>query len=100
MDLDQWVASKSPNQDGNPSFTLEPLQEAVLQFQSDAKNFEAWEMEWERVVYGSGGFESASMEAHRMSHNTRMADFETHLLDLEPGGGVSHVSHTVCCTKY
>ena len=32
------------------------------------------------------------MEAHRMSHNTRMADFETHLLDLEPGGGVSHVS--------
>lgn len=97
MDLDQWVASKGPNQDGNASFTLEPLQEAVLQFQSDAKQFEDWEMEWERVVYGSGGFESASLEAHRMSHNTRMADFETHLLDLEPGGGVSLFPSTIAC---
>jgi Transferrin receptor-like dimerisation domain len=68
-----------------------PLEEAVLQFQSDAKEFEEWESEWERVVYSSGGFESASLEAHRMSHNTRMADFETHLLDLESGGGVSLV---------
>ena len=47
MDLEKWVGSKGPNQDGNPSFTLEPLQEAVLQFQSDAKKFEEWEMEWE-----------------------------------------------------
>lgn len=99
MDLEKWIASKGPNQDGNLSFSLEPLQEAVLQFQSDARKFEEWEMEWERVVYSSGGFESASLEAHRMSHNTRMADFETHLLDLEPDGGVSHASSTICCTK-
>jgi hypothetical protein len=65
-----------------------PLEDAASQFRSDAEEFEKWEEEWERVVY-AGGFESASLEAHRMSHNTRMADFETHLLDLEPGGGVS-----------
>ncbi len=88
MDLEKWISSKAPI-DAIDGFTLEPLREAVLQFQSDAKKFEEWEMEWERVVYSSGGFESASLEAHRMSHNTRMADFETHLLDLEPGGGVS-----------
>jgi hypothetical protein len=88
LDLEAWIASKGPTPDGVP-FSLVTLQDAVLQFQSDAKEFEEWEEEWERVVYSSGGFESASMEAHRMSHNTRMADFETHLLDLEEGGGVS-----------
>lgn len=79
------------NQDGIAQFSLVPLQEAVLQFQSDAKEFENWEASWEMKVYSGGGFESASLEAHRMSHNTRMADFETHLLDLEPGGGVSNI---------
>ncbi len=94
MDLEKWISSKAPA-DG---FSLEPLQEAVLQFQSDAKQFEAWEVEWDNVVYSSGGFESASLEAHRMSHNTRMADFETHLLDLEPGGGVSYMfNYDILC---
>lgn len=26
-----------------------------------------------------------------MSHNNRMANFETNLLDLQPGGGVRHL---------
>jgi hypothetical protein len=46
-------------------------------------------MEWDSVVLGGGGFESAIVAAHRKSHNNRMANFETHLLDLEEGGGVS-----------
>ncbi|EDO04336.1 hypothetical protein SS1G_06819 [Sclerotinia sclerotiorum 1980 UF-70] len=31
---------------------------------------------------------AASLASHRKSHNTRMANFETHLLDLEEGGGI------------
>jgi len=54
--------------------------------------FEKWEMEWDSTVVGGGGFESTILAAHRKSHNNRMANFETHLLDLEEGGGVSFLS--------
>ncbi len=88
QDLERWAESQPSNQPGNPGWNFEPLREAVLQFNADAREFEKWEHEWENVVYGSGGFESTVLEAHRISHNNRMANFETHLLDLEEGGGV------------
>ncbi|KUJ07571.1 Zn-dependent exopeptidase [Mollisia scopiformis] len=88
MDLENWAESKGVNQAGNPTWSTEPLREAVLQFATDARNFEKWEMEWDAVVLGGGGFESAIYAAHRKSHNNRMANFETHLLDLEEGGGI------------
>jgi len=89
MDLENWAGSKGANQAGNTSWSTESLREAVLQFADDSRAFEKWEMEWDSVVLGGGGFESAIVAAHRKSHNNRMANFETHLLDLEEGGGVS-----------
>lgn len=91
IDLENWAGSKGANQDGNPKWSSEPLREAVLQFSNDARLFEKWEMEWDAIVLGGGGFESAILAAHRKSHNTRMANFETHLLDLEEGGGVCSI---------
>jgi hypothetical protein len=88
IDLENWAGSKGANQDGNPKWSSDPLQEAVLQFANDVRLFEKWEMEWDAIVLGGGGFESAILAAHRKSHNTRMANFETHLLDLDDGGGV------------
>jgi hypothetical protein len=89
MDLENWVGNKGANQDGNVPWSSEPLREAVLQFAVEAEKFETWELEWDGIVLGGGGFESTILAAHRQSHNTRMANFETHLLDLEEGGGVS-----------
>jgi hypothetical protein len=89
IELDNWAGSKGANQVGNTPWSAEPLREAVLQFAEDARAFEKWEMEWDSVVLGGGGFESAIYAAHRKSHNNRMANFEMHLLDLEEGGGVS-----------
>lgn len=88
QDLEIFVGDKGANSEGNP-WSIEPLREAVLQFANDARLFEKWEDEWDSIVLGGGGFESAILAAHRQSHNTRMANFETHLLDLEEGGGVS-----------
>jgi hypothetical protein len=36
-----------------------------------------------------GGYESNIMAIQRVNHNARMAAFDTNLLDLEEGGGVS-----------
>lgn len=88
QDIENYVESKAPSD----AWNLDPLKEAALQFKTEAERFEKWEVEWENVVYSSGGFESAALEDLRMDHNNRMADFETHLLDLGPDGGVSSFS--------
>lgn len=92
MDLENWVENKGANQDGNPAWDPNPLRQAVLQFATESKQFEKFELDWDAVVIGSNGYESNILSAHRQSHNTRMANFETHLLDLEEGGGVSFLS--------
>jgi hypothetical protein len=89
IDLELWSENKGANQEGKPKWSIEPLREAVTQLAGDAKLFEKFELEWDTIVLGGNGFESGIMAAHRKSHNTRMANFETHLLDLEEGGGVS-----------
>ena len=68
---------------------LKPLDEAVERFLEDAKNFQGWKGEWDDMIENSGGIESEVLAIQRMSHNNRMSNFETHLLDLEGGGGVS-----------
>ncbi|RDW89046.1 hypothetical protein BP6252_01078 [Coleophoma cylindrospora] len=88
MDLEDWSGNKGANLPGNTPWSTEPLREAVLQLAQDARLFEKWEAEWDTVVLNSGGFESPVLAAHRKSHNTRMANFETHLLDMESGGGI------------
>ncbi|KZF19781.1 glutamate carboxypeptidase Tre2 [Xylona heveae TC161] len=65
-----------------------PLREAAEVMAKNTETFEAWEMAWVQEVYGSGGFESNVIAIQRMSRNTRMAQFETDLLDLLPGGGL------------
>ncbi|KAL3427851.1 glutamate carboxypeptidase-like protein 1 [Phlyctema vagabunda] len=88
MDLEQWAENKGANQDGHEPWNTSPLREAVIQLATDSRLFEKWEVEWDSVVLSSGGFESPVLAAHRKSHNNRMANFETHLLDLEEGGGI------------
>ncbi|KAI9678885.1 MAG: hypothetical protein M1829_001869 [Trizodia sp. TS-e1964] len=73
---------------GNDKLSMKPLKEASEQFINDAQEFEKWENEWMDEVYGAGGGESSTLAIRRMSHNTRMANFETHLLDLDEGGGL------------
>ncbi|KAG9242752.1 hypothetical protein BJ878DRAFT_513922 [Calycina marina] len=85
MQLENWAALKGATAD---NWSINPLREAVLEFSSDVRLFEKWEKEWQSTVLANGGFESGAMGARRKSHNNRMANFETHLLDLEEGGGV------------
>jgi Peptidase family M28/PA domain/Transferrin receptor-like dimerisation domain len=67
---------------------LKSLHEGAAQFKIEAHAFHDWDRAWTELVFSSGGFENNVMAIKRMSHNNRMANFETHLLDLEDGGGV------------
>lgn len=89
MDLENWAENKGANVEGNTPWSIEPLKEAVLKLAKDAKRFEQWELEWDTRILASGNMESGNVALRRKAHNNRMANFETHLLDLEEGGGVS-----------
>ncbi|KAI4193218.1 MAG: hypothetical protein LQ350_008428, partial [Teloschistes chrysophthalmus] len=64
---------------------VQPLREAAREFVKSAKMFEAWGDAWTKAVTEAGGYESSATALERMGHNTRMANFETDLLDLEGG---------------
>lgn len=70
------------------SVNLQPLFDAAKLFQDNAAQFNNWADLWHDAVWGSGGYENNVLAIQRVNHNTRMAGFDTHLLDLEEGGGV------------
>lgn len=84
-DLERYVNAKDGVKKG---LSLKLLYTAADEFQKNAQKFHEWDNTWGEIFYGQGGFESNVMAIKRMSHNTRMANFETHLLDVD--GGVSH----------
>lgn len=53
-----------------------------------ANEFEKWELDWDRVVLSSGGWEANDVGSLRLDYNNKMALFETFLLDLDMGGGI------------
>ncbi|TDZ29897.1 putative glutamate carboxypeptidase [Colletotrichum spinosum] len=69
-------------------FSIEPLKAIVENAKLQLKGFSMWEMTWESLVMGGGGWESTRMGELRVEFNTHMANFETALLDLEQGGGI------------
>ena len=75
-------------------FDLTLLHAAADEFVENAKEFHDWDRAWAAEVYGNGGFESNVVAIKRISHNTRMANFETNLLDVD--GGVSVQLSSFC----
>lgn len=75
------------------SVNIQPLFDAAKLFQENAAKLENWAQVWHDAVWGSGGYETNVMAIQRVNHNTRLARFDTHLLDLSEGGGVSLIFH-------
>ena len=83
-ELIKYSLEKVPESNG---LKFESLHYAAQMFSENAKGFEAWNEAWRENVYGEGLFESNVLASERTSHNTRMANFESNLLDVD--GGVS-----------
>ena len=83
-DLEGYAKSKGADR---PILDLTALHGAADEFTKNAAKFQLWGKTWEHALENEG-FESSEMAVQRMSHNSRMATFETNLLDV--GGGVSY----------
>lgn len=81
-DLDEFAQKKGAHVDMQLMFN------AAAELEADAARFQQWNQIWHDSVWGSGGYESNVMAIQRVNHNVRMASFDTHLLDLEEGGGI------------
>ena len=90
IDLEEYANSKGAKKDG---FNLTALHRAVDEFTTNAAEFHAWGKAWEKEI-GTRGFESNVMTIKRISHNSRMVNFESNLLDVD--GGVSYCHHELC----
>lgn len=85
-DLEKYAQTKGAMKH---KFVLKPLYQAVAEFAQNAHDFHEWDPAWAEVFYAQGEVESNVMAIKRMSHNTRMANFETNLLDVHGGVGRS-----------
>ena len=83
-DLDRYAGTKSPP---HHALDLKLLHDAAGEFVQNADEFHDFDQAWSDAVFGRGGLETNVMAIKRMSHNTRMANFESNLLDAD--GGVS-----------
>ncbi|EXJ88032.1 hypothetical protein A1O1_04959 [Capronia coronata CBS 617.96] len=88
-DLDTYAKSAPTANDQNP-VNLAPLREASDLFAQEADTFHLFDNTWRNFVFGAGGFETTAMGNARGQHNSRMAHFETDLLDLSEGGGLAN----------
>lgn len=83
-DLENYAQTKDAKKH---NFVLKPLYQAVAKFARNAHDFHEWDPMWAEVFYAQKEVESNVMAIKRMSHNTRMANFETDLLDVDGGVG-------------
>ena len=99
-DLEKHVVSKGgpPWKNGGMErvFNLKPLSTAAEVFTQSARLFHEWDRDWTQEVYRDESLESNAMAIKRMSHNIKMANFESDLLDLD--GGVSLPPPLLCQT--
>jgi len=89
-DLEKYAAAKGSKE----KVDVGPLREAATLFEKNAKVLHDWDDYWYSQVFGRGGFENSAMAYDRMTHNARLTDFETNLLDL-PAGKDDHEQHGV-----
>lgn len=111
--LEQWVkelvtwlegevskANKAAGKDKSKQpakLNVEPLQFAAQVVVAAMRDFERWDLKWESNVLAAGGWESPGLGQQRAEYVSRMARFESDLLDLENGGGVRIPYPTFFC---
>lgn len=88
-ELVDWSENKGANQDGQMPLDMNVLKEAVLELIDGVASFQDWEHIWQNSVLAANGWEPIRLGSKRCDYNDHMSQFETGLLDISQGGGVS-----------
>jgi len=74
-DLESWLKDHIGN------LSIEPLLHAHREIVEAVREFTKWELSWETSVVSSSGFETAGLGRKRAEYNSRLARFESDMLD-------------------
>lgn len=74
--LDDWTMTL-----GHPTVSLQPLVDAHHEVVNAVREFVKWERGWEATVLANSGMEPPNLSESRVAYNTKMAQFESDLLD-------------------
>lgn len=88
-DLESWAKKEEEKKSKKDVLKFDDLKDAAATVSAKAEQFSKWEAEWDRMVHRSGGWETQELGGKRIAYNNKMGYFESMLLDLEFGGGVS-----------
>ncbi|KAK3378897.1 hypothetical protein B0T24DRAFT_142224 [Lasiosphaeria ovina] len=81
-DLESWNKNdKDANHGGTNPIDFSLLKTASNNVAMSVREFEKWEVSWENNVVAASGWEPAGLGKKRAEYNSRMALFETDLLD-------------------
>ncbi|KAL2022831.1 hypothetical protein VTK56DRAFT_4362 [Thermocarpiscus australiensis] len=86
--LSRWIKelgswTKKLGADGANPLSLNSLEKAADELSLSVRAFTKWEVNWENSVVAANGWEPAGLGRRRCEYNSRMARFETDLLDAE-----------------
>lgn len=90
-DLSAWARGKSMTLDNRDRLDFGVLKGAAEGVAAAVEEFEKWQLTWENSVLAASGWEPMGLGRQREEYNSRMARFDSDLLDLEMGGGVSDI---------
>lgn len=97
-ELEQWTGQRGREgiKEGETAFEgYGKLKTAVETVAAAVREFVQWEVRWETTVLANNHWEGLGLGRERAEYNKRMGMFETNLLDLEVGGGVSILTYVV-----
>ncbi|KAB8338701.1 hypothetical protein FH972_021646 [Carpinus fangiana] len=77
---EEWASSNHSRT--IPIIDFKSLKDASATFSRNAGVFMFWEEKWQMDTLAHNGMESQETAIRRISHNSRMLEFESHLLDL------------------
>ncbi|CAK7267733.1 hypothetical protein SEPCBS119000_002701 [Sporothrix epigloea] len=86
MALVGWLNEQARAADAKISTTA--IQLAARSLSLAVREFDKWDLKWQSQVMAAGGWESPGLGQERVEYVSRMARFETDLLDLDSDGGI------------
>lgn len=91
-EFDAWVKT----QQGGDKLSLHSLSIASDEVAMSVRDFNKWELDWETTIVAANGWEPAGLGKRRYEYNSRMARFESDLLDA---AGVCSRPHPSCPSR-
>jgi hypothetical protein len=89
-DLEKWAKMQQKDKlDKSAGLEFHELKAASQAITDKARDFVKWEIDWDHKLMSAGGWEAQELGLQRWEFNSKLGLFESTLLDLEMGGGVS-----------